>query len=129
MVGGESAEPVRREAMVRLNEDGDGQPRLPREDIIEVPLKGTVERLLYDMDGLFGLAVEYKGEKTGRSFSKDGLEELVDKFSMYMLAQIARRWNETRTPPTQMTIKMLIEWHCDNDDEEVGRCYVGEKDS
>ena len=115
--------------MVRMNEDRDGQPLLPPEDIIEVPLKGTVERQLYDMNGLFGLAVEYKGEKTGRSFSKDGLEEIVDKFSTYMLTQIARRWNETRKPPTQMTIKMHIEWHCDEDNEEVGRCYVGDKDS
>jgi hypothetical protein len=121
MVDGESTEPVRREAMVSLN--GNGQPR----PLIDIPPEGTLERLLYDMDGLFGLVVEYKGKKKGRTFSTEGIEGVVEGFQSYVYAQIARRWNETREAPTKMTIRLDIEWEIDDEDTDcLGSIFIGE---
>ena len=105
-------------------DNGNGQPKPP---LIEIPPEGTLERLLYDMDGLFGLVAEYKGKKKGRTFSDDGIEGVVEGFQRYVYAQIARRWNETEEPPTQMTIMIDIKWDIDEEmTESIGTVIVGE---
>ena len=109
--------------MVRLS--GNGRPK----PIIEIPPEGSLERLLYDMDGLFGLVVEYKGEKKGRTFSDEGIEGVVEGFQSYVYAQIARRWNETGEPPTTMLIRLDIDWEIDDENtESVGRVVIGGDD-
>jgi len=106
-------------------DSGNGQQK----PLIDIPPEGTLERLLYDMDGLFGLVVEYKGKKEGRTFSDEGIEGVVEGFESYVYAQIARRWNETREPPTKMTIRLDIDWEIDDEDTDcIGRVFVGEDD-
>ena len=104
---------------------GNGRPK----PLIDIPPEGTLERLLYDMDGLFGLVVEYKGKKAGRTFSDEGIEGVVEGFQSYVYAQIARRWNETGEPPTQMLIRLDIDWEIDDENtESVGQVFIGEGD-
>ena len=109
--------------MVRLS--GNGKPK----PIVAIPPKGSLERLLYDMDGLFGLVVEYKGKKEDRTFSDEGIEGVVEGFQSYVYAQIARRWNETGEPPTKMLIRLDIEWEVDDENtESVGQVVIGGND-
>jgi len=109
--------------MVRLSESGKPKP------IIEIPPEGSLDKLLYDMDGLFGLVVEYKGKKKGRTFSDEGIENVVDGFQQYVYAQIARRWNETGKPPTTMLIRLDIDWEVDEDTtESIGQVFIGGDD-
>lgn len=109
--------------MISMN--GNGRPK----PIIEIPPKGSLDRLLYDMDGLFGLVVEYKGKREGRSFSDEGIEGVIDGFQSYVYAQIARRWNDTGKPPKQMLIKLNIDWDIDDENlESVGQVFLGDDD-
>ena len=106
-------------------DNGNGRPK----PIIDIPPKGSLERLLYDMDGLFGLVVEYRGKKEGRTFSDEGIEGVVEGFQSYVYAQIARRWNDTGEPPTTMLIRLDIDWEVDEDNtESVGRVFIGGDD-
>jgi len=86
--------------------------------IIPIPDDGTPEKEMYDLNNVLGLLLLHEGPKDGRTFSPEGINELAQKFHLYLMAQVAKRWNEEKEPPTTLSVVVRLGWE-DPDDADV----------
>ena len=95
--------------------------------IVPIPEEGTLDRLLYDAPGRFGFFLKYEGDKEGVSFSRDGVQEVIDQIHKLLLSQTMRRWNETKEPPQKLWVEVAVHWDGIDDSQEIGTITVGKE--
>ena len=95
--------------------------------IIPIPEDGTPEKEMYNLDDVFGLMLLHEGPKDGRTFSPEGINELAQKFHLYLMAQVAKRWNEEKEPPTTLSVVVRIGWENPDNADNIGSINLDEK--
>ena len=59
------------------------------------------------------------------SFSRDGVQEVIDQFHKLLLSQTMRRWNETKEPPQKLWDEVAVHWDGIDNSQEIGTVTVG----
>tara|TARA_Y100000310_G_C20205600_1_gene588940 strand:- start:49 stop:357 length:309 start_codon:yes stop_codon:yes gene_type:complete len=95
--------------------------------IIPIPNDGTPEKAMYDLDNVLGLLLLHEGPSDGRTFSPEGINELASKFHLYLMAQVAKRWNEEKEPPTTLSVVVRLGWEDPDNADMIATIDLDEK--